>query len=163
MAASASSMQSCKQARATKLKWFLYHGVTAQFTFKLPHCKPNLYTLKRSMINVWIMIPSLGLDSGSGCAGTSTGIYCSQIQAGTGISMSVDQGPYLRPMAVLVYKSDVTGHWYYSGSNISTQWGRLCCRRPRSVDSRPQSTDRCRLRNIGSGNLINSTLVLVRL
>jgi len=34
-------------------------------------------------------------------------------------------------MAMLVYKSDVPGHLYYSGSNISTQRRRLClgCRR----------------------------------
>jgi len=35
-----------------------------------------------------------------------------------------DQGPYLRP--VLVYKSDVPRHLYYSGSNISAQRRRLC-------------------------------------
>jgi len=40
----------------------------------------------------------------------STCIYCSQIPAGTGISTSVNQGPYPRPVAVLVCKSDVPGH-----------------------------------------------------
>jgi len=29
-----------------------------------------------------------------------------------GISMSVDQGPYPRPVAELVYKSDVPEHFY---------------------------------------------------
>jgi len=41
-----------------------------------------------------------------------TGIYCSQIPAGTGISTSVDQGLYPRLVAVLVYESDMPGHLY---------------------------------------------------
>jgi len=47
---------------------------------------------------------------------TNTGQY----RYGTGISTSFGQGPYPGPVVVLVYKSDVHGHLYYSGSNIST-------------------------------------------
>jgi len=38
----------------------------------------------------------------------------SQIPAGTGIATPVDQGPYPRPVAVLVFKSDMPGHLYLS-------------------------------------------------
>jgi len=48
----------------------------------------------------------------SGFPSILLGVCRRTYSAGTGISTSVDQGPYCRPVAVLVCKSDVPGHLY---------------------------------------------------